>query len=156
MTSTDLFQLSSFILLSLGGGAAIVAALSRWLGGIWAGRILKEHEAELTTTLDALTRKRNIYSKLVTSLRVLLKKHEQFGQDRREEFLASYDEAAVWAPDEVMNPLGDLIDLLKRNSATPGSVAQPDLEAAYVRCVSAMRRDAGFNQTAFTYRVVSF
>jgi hypothetical protein len=156
MTSSELLQLSGSILLSIGGGAAIVAALSRWLGGVWAGRILKEHEADLTTTIDALTRRRNIYSKLVTSLRVLLRKHEQFGQDRREEFLASYDEAAVWAPDEVMNPLGDLIDLLRRNSAVPGSVLQPELEAAYVRCVSAIRRDAGFYQTEFRYRVVSF
>lgn len=156
MTFNELLQLAGSILVSFWGGALVVAALSRWLGGIWAARILKDHEAGLRTTFDALTRRRDMYSKLATSLRVLLKKNEQFGEDRREEFLAAYDEAAVWAPDEVMNALGILIDLLKQNKASPGAVPMSKLEEAYIKCIDAMRRDAGFKDTNFIYRVVSF
>ncbi len=112
MNFSDLLEICGAILLSLGGGAVIVFALSKWLGGVWAARILLNEDAHKQQVFEALVRRRNIYTKLATSLRVLLKKHEHEGPDLREEFLRAYDEASVWAPDQVMNAVGNLLDKL--------------------------------------------
>jgi hypothetical protein len=87
------------IIFSLGGGAALVITLSSWLGKIWANRIaaterarfakdLEGYKSELQHLLedrrDALSRKRDVYAKLVTSMRVLSAGLEPFLRMRNE------------------------------------------------------------------------
>lgn len=47
----EIFEIITAVLISLGGGGAIVLALSSWLGKVWANRILekekKEHQLEI-------------------------------------------------------------------------------------------------------------
>jgi hypothetical protein len=47
----EIFKIVSAVLISIGGGGAIVFALSSWLGKVWANRILekekKEHQLEI-------------------------------------------------------------------------------------------------------------
>ncbi|MBI2304095.1 MAG: hypothetical protein HYU86_05050 [Chloroflexi bacterium] len=157
MSFFDLLSIAGAVSLSLGGGAAIVFALSKWLGGVWAARILASEEAQHQREFEALVRRRDIYSKLATTLRVLLKRHEHDdGPDLRGKFLETYDEASVWAPDAVMNAVGRLLDLLKSHSAAPDFVEQSELQQAYIDCMTEMRKDSGFKSTTFEYRVVSF
>lgn len=156
MTVGDFFSIAGSILLSLGGGAIIVAALAKWLGGVWASRILESERASHAQELEILVRRRNIYANLATTLRVFLKPHDAKASDGREKFLAAYDEASLWAPDAVMNAVGSLLDLVKRNTAALGSVPQEDLQAAYELCIIEMRRDSGFPNTSYKYRIVSF
>ena len=75
---------------------------------------------------------------------------------RAREFCAAYDEASVWAPDSVMNPVGELIDLIKQKAAASEGVHSNELGIAFVRCIKAMRADSGFPDSSFEYRLVKF
>lgn len=54
MAFEEMLKIASLILVSFGGGAAIVVGLSSWLGGIWAGRILQTEKAHLDEKLEGL------------------------------------------------------------------------------------------------------
>ncbi len=156
MSFQDLLNVTGAVFLSLGGGAVVVFALSKWLGGVWAARILKSEEAHHQREFEALVRRRNIYTKLAITLRALLKQYQMENSDLRKKFLEAYDAASIWAPDSVMNAMNRLLDLLIQDKATPGSIKQSVLQEAYINCITEMRKDAGFKDTAFVYRVVSF
>lgn len=156
MHLTDLLSITGSVLLALGGGAAIVFALSSWLGGVWAARILETERLAGAREQELLVRRRNVYAKLSISLRVFLSATARSNSEDQKRFLEAYDEAALWAPDEVMNIIGHLLDLIKTNTASRGSVTEEALQVAYAACISAMRRDCGFQNTEFSYRVVSF
>lgn len=156
MDIKQILSITGSILFALGGGAAIVFALSKWLGGVWANRILENERAASAREHELLIRRRNVYTKLAISLRVFLSRHNQLPPDNREKFLEAYDEASLWAPDEVMNEIGKFLDLNKTSATTPGSVDQSMLQDSYALCINAMRRDCGFSKTTFDYRVVSF
>lgn len=156
MNLEQIFSIAGSILFALGGGAVIVFALSKWLGGIWANRILENEREASAREHELLIRRRNVYAKLAISLRIFLRRHDQIAPDNREKFLEAYDEASLWAPDEVMNEIGKFLDLNKQNVETPGAVEQKVQQEAYAKCINAMRRDCGFPKTKFCYRVVSF
>jgi len=153
---TGIFAVAAAILFSLGGGAIIVFALSRWLANVWAGRILEQERQRLQQEMEILIRRRNVYSKLATSLRVFLKKTDDRSQDMRQRFLEAYDEASVWAPDSVMNSIGVLLDLIHANTVKKGSVDEQALRKAFAECMTEIRKDAGFASTNFSYRMVTF
>jgi hypothetical protein len=157
--SVDLSALLSVIgsaLFAVGGGAFIVATLSKYLGGIWANRILENEKARETREQELLIRRRNIYAKLARALRVLLSSNDPITLEHRREFLAAYDEAALWATEDVICAVGVLIDINKANSAKPGSVSMEAYRAAYAHSITAMRRDSGFPDTEYQHRIVSF
>lgn len=156
MSFVDLFSIAGSVFLGLSGGAVLVFALARWLGGVWAGRILENERAARGRELELLVRRRDVYTTLAVSMRVFLGRHEQPAPDNREQFLRAYDEASIWAPDSVMNAVGRFLDLNRQNTALSGSVVQETLQAAFASCITEMRKDAGFPNTTFSYRVVSF
>jgi hypothetical protein len=151
---SDIASIVGSVLLALGGGAVIVAALVKWLGHLVAERILERERVILSRETDLLMRRRDIYGKLSTSMRVFLEPDKS--GDRSKAFCAAYDEASVWAPDSVMNTVGDLLDLVRQNTANRGSVTNERLQAAFEACVSAMRADSGFPNSSFRYRFVKF
>lgn len=57
MVIENIFSIASAILASIGGGAIIVFALSRWLGGVWAARIIASDKALITQHSEDRTRK---------------------------------------------------------------------------------------------------
>lgn len=158
MRFADVTNVVGAILLSLGGGAVIVGALSYWLGGIWAKRILATEDANRQREFEALVRRRDVYSRLAVSLRVFLNgSKDPDDQERpRREFITAYDEAAVWAPDPVMNAVGRLLDLTTKDEQGRLVSNEGDRKNAYIECMTEMRKDAGFPRTEFEYRVVSF
>ena len=156
MNFQEILSIIGSILLALGGGAVIIFALAKWLGGVWANRILENEKAESAREHELLVRRRDVYAKLSISLRVFLKRHEQAAPDNREKFLEAYDEAALWAPDDVMNQIGIFLDYIQKNAAVQGSVSENEMKGAYAACINAMRKDCGFKNTSFEYRVVSF
>lgn len=127
-----LFSVAAAILVSLGGGAAILFAISRWLANIWMQRMVEQQKHQFQQELEMLVRRRNVYSKLATSLRVFLKKTDDRSPDMRQRFLEAYDEAAVWAPDPVMNSIGALLDMIHTNTVKKGSVDEQTLRKACV------------------------
>lgn len=52
MTWTDVFRLSTTIILSIGSGGAIVMAMGGWLGKVWASRILERERAGYAQELE--------------------------------------------------------------------------------------------------------
>lgn len=156
MSFPELSYIAGAFLLSFGGGAAIVFVLSRWLGGVWAKRIIATEEAQEARAQELLIRRRDVYSKIAVSMRVFLTSSTRSDKQQQQAFLAAYDEAALWAPDSVMNPIGGLLDQIKENAQTRGKHSEETLQASYAACLSAMRRDCGHPETKFRYRVVAF
>jgi hypothetical protein len=156
MSFSDFMSLTGSVLLALGGGVAVVVALANWLGDLFAARILERERLAGAREQEILVRRRNVYAKLSVSLRVFLSASTRSNADDQKRFLESYDEAALWAPDDVMNAIGHLLDLIKVNTSVRGSVTEDALQGAYAACIRAMRKDSGFPHTEFNYRVVSF
>ena len=156
MQFTDLAELVGAILLSLGGGAVIVFVLARWLGGVWAGRILENERSVLAREHELLVRRRDVYKKLALSMRVFLKSGSPSTQEQKESFLAAYDEAALWAAEEVALELGKFMDLHIQFTADKKFISLVDHQAAFVRCITAMRRDCGFGNTTYSHRIITF
>jgi hypothetical protein len=73
MSAYELFELSSVILASLGGGAAIIFSFSSWLGKIWANRLMAKEKAEHAQELESL---RNKLTQDTESYKIKLKKSE--------------------------------------------------------------------------------
>jgi hypothetical protein len=152
-----LLSIVGSVLLALGGGVAVVWALSKYLGGIWASRILEQERASIAREHELLVRRRDVYAKLAQSLRVfLLRSGDPMAPEDCRAFLAAYDEAALWASEPVVDAVRVFLDLNAKNTASPGTVNEEDHEAAYADCISAMRRDSGFPRTTYRHQVVGF
>ena len=54
MDWTGAIKVGASVLLSLGGGGALVAAFSSWLGKVWANRILEQDRARYQREIEAL------------------------------------------------------------------------------------------------------
>jgi hypothetical protein len=165
---------SANVLTLLGGFAVVVGGLSAWLGKVWANRISQRENAALTAELetlrvklnqlaeehsDALTRRRDVYSKLTNGMRALIGAERQRPDElneRRRLLLAAYDEACVWASEDVIAALGLLLDALARNAERAAAVQDTELRSAFRICILAMRKDSGFPDSVFEYRFVHF
>ena len=156
---------------SLGGGALLVFSLSSWLGKVWATRFADAERARFSTELeryrnelhqlteerlDALTRKRDIYARLTTSMRVFLASGKPASETEKQDFLSAFDLAALWASEDVAKALASFLEHSVRNTNQPGTVSNEEFKNAYRGCLNAMRRDCGFPQTEFSYPVVTF
>lgn len=159
------------ILVSLGGGGVIVFALSSWLGKVWATRMADAERARFARELeyykselqqlseerrDALARKRDVYGRVVASMRVFIGGGQPASDAEKRDFLLAFDQAALWASEEVAQSLSHFLDQSVRNTKEPGSVSNDDFKNAYRACVNVMRRDCGFPDTAFNYPVITF
>lgn len=172
MTSTpDVWSLSGAILVSLGGGGAIVLLLSSWLGRVWASRLAEAEKARFAKDVegykselqqlaeerkDGLVRKRDVYGKLIASMRVFQAGSRPANEVERREFLLAFDQASIWASEPVAQALGSFVDAVVHNAQRAGTVSNDELTRRYAECVNAMRRDSGFPETTFVYRVVTF
>ena len=142
---------------------------------------LDEHRSELqqlaTERFDALNRRRDVYARLATKMRILLRADMADAQRESDKwaFLAAYDEGFIWASERVTAAVRDLIDvveaktiaddnlrLMPQNAAALGSVstASQDYDkkarVLYQRCLLEMRQDCGFPNSEADYRVISF
>ena len=171
MTTSAIWELAGAIILSVGGAGLLVTGLSSWLGKVWATRIadaerarfakdLEGYKSELQHLLedrrDALTRKRDVYARLVTSMRVFLGGPRVVSDDEKQAFLAAFDHASLWASEGVVSSLGRFLDATVRHAANPKNVSNDEFKDFYRACVEEMRRDCGFPNTEFKYPVIQF
>lgn len=142
---------------------------------------LEEHRSELqqlaTDRFDALNRRRDVYARLATKMRMLLRADMAIAQRESEKwaFLAAYDEGFIWASEGVTAAIRDLIDVVEAKTLADDNLRlmpanAPRFESAsavsqdydkkarvlYQRCLLEMRRDCGFPSTEAEYRVISF
>ncbi len=52
MTLTEAFSAATAVIVSLGGGGAVVLLMSGWLGKVWANRILEQDRLKYTSELE--------------------------------------------------------------------------------------------------------
>ena len=168
---SDSLSVGAAVLVSVASSGAIILALSSWLGRVWAERIaererakfardLEQYRSELSELVahrqDFVIRRRAVYTSLATSLRVFLGSPQPATDEEKRTFLRAYDESCLWSTDEVAETVGVLLDALRANFVSPGSIPQPQLQDLYGGCILAMRRDSGFRETNLKYRVVRF
>jgi hypothetical protein len=169
--ATMIWSIGAAVIGSLGGGAALVLVFSSWLGTVWATRMADAERARFARELegfrhelrqladeqsDALTRKRDMYARLATTMRVFLSSAKPASTEDKREFLAALDLAALWASEDVAAALSSFLEHSVRNTNQPGSVSNEEFKNAYRACLNAMRKDCGFPNTRFSYPVVAF
>jgi hypothetical protein len=71
-------------------------------------------------------------------------------------FLEAYDEAALWASEDLICEVAKFLDMQVAITANPGAVSQDALKAKYAHCITVMRKDSGFSETEYQPRVVAF
>ena len=152
----DVIRITLLIIGSIGSSGAIILGMSNWLGKIWADRLIERERAKLKSDEEALVRKRDVYTKLAINMRVFLSSHGLKKSDRREKFLEAYDEAYIWASQDVIETMDKFIELIQGHTAMPGSVPEQKRRDAYAACLHAMRKDSGHVHSKQCYRVASF
>ncbi|MDZ7720719.1 MAG: hypothetical protein U5K72_18015 [Balneolaceae bacterium] len=106
-------------------------------------------------------------------MRVFLQKAdatETSSDAEKNEFLAAYDEMHIWAPDEVLETLGKLIDSqrewskrIKKAESKKEQIPteevieyQKTFRDLHSKCLEKIRHECGFKETDFEYRYISF
>jgi hypothetical protein len=156
MQLIDILYAAGAVIISLGGGAFIVGLLGKWLGELWAKRILDQERENAYRDRELLIRRRDVYRKLSTSMRIFVDTKTNATEPMKKAFLEAYDEAALWASENAISVVGTFLDMIVSNTANPGSISQQALKAAYAHCITVMRKDSGFSETTYHHRVVSF
>jgi hypothetical protein len=196
---SEIFAVAAAVLASIGGAGGILLLLSGWLGRVWASRIMEREKAELTRSIerekaelakfheahrnelqelssqrqDALNRKRDVYTQLATTLRVILtaKVDQKQQEENKRAFLAAYDSGFIWASEPVIMAVRDLLDTLTKKASADEQLKQSPSNAAliaesrrldgeagalYRLCMLEMRKDSGFPNSSAEYRLISF
>ena len=157
---SEIFEIVAAILVSVGVSGAIIISVSKWLSGLIAKRLEQSYQAKLDNAaadeFDLLIRKREVYSRLIKSMRVFLSSKVPATIDEKNEFLRSYDECCLWAPDEVLTAIGEFLELNIQNSKSQNPVDQNYYKKTYTTCIEKIRQNSGFKDTKFEYRFVNF
>lgn len=135
----------------------------------FVSELQKNREEEL----DLIYRRREVYGRLIKSMRVFLQKGdptEKSTEDKKNEFLAAYDEMYIWAPDKVLKAVNDIVKLkriwaAKKHEAQEAyeELSKEDILALQIKyrelhkvCLKYIRQDCGFKKTEFEYSYVNF
>lgn len=130
------------------------------MSGLIAKRLEQSYQTKLDKAaadeFDLLIRRREVYSRLIKSMRVFLSSKVSATINEKNEFLSSYDECCLWAPDEVLEAIGEFLDLSIQNSKGQNIVYQNNYKKSYTTCIEKIRQDSGFKDTEIKYRFVNF
>lgn len=141
---------------------ALILAVVGVLGKAWADRQVERFKNELEGEKDLLTRRRNVYAELANAMRVFQSSQREWSDEERAErgnrFLKAYDEACLWASEPVIGAVGKFLDLVLVDNRQHGQTlgTEGHKKEAYAACMDEMRRDSGFSDTEFEYRIVGF
>lgn len=146
----------------------IVTAVG-WLVQSATARQAQRRQSELTTELeltkaklqelqaqrqDTLTRKREVYARLITGMRVMIQSDLPATDEEKKAFLRAYDESCLWASEEVATAIRILLILMRDEKNAP----QEAQKAVYNNCVIAMRKECLGDDSCknFEYQFVKF
>lgn len=136
---------------------AVVTALAGWIGKLTADRIVRRETAKIEKESreyqDAILRRRDLYSRLASGLRVFSSKATE---EAKRDFLTAYDQCCVWASEPVIQKVGEFLDIMTRTNGDINQEAERQRQDAYMSCILEMRRDAGFPASNFRFRFVRF
>jgi hypothetical protein len=158
-------------LAAFGGATAVLTGLAIFVGRVAGTRVAQKQKAELDTKIetlknevrvlseerfDALTRRRDVYSRLATGMRVFVESVVPSGPKERQEFLTAYDQACVWGSEAVVERIGTFLDVMTLFSQDRSPEGMQQKQDAYAACILEMRRDVGFPGSKFQFRFVTF
>jgi len=170
----EVFKTAAEIIVSIGGFGVIILGLAAWLGKVWSNRLMETDRAKWAKEIesikaqlelarhsehDLLIRQREIYQRVIESMRVFLSATTPATEDQKREFTSAYDSSFLWASDDVLACLGNFLDLIRKHTANPGSVNQSEMQEAYAEAIITLRRDTSLSTTGLqpdSYRVVKF
>jgi len=170
----EVFKIAAAIFASIGGAGVIILGLAAWLGKVWSNSLMETDRAKWAKEIEAiktelelarqsehdlLIRQREVYQRLIESMRVFLSSTTPATEDQKREFTSAYDSSFLWASDETLTCLGKLLDLIREHTANPGSVDQSKMQEVHAEAIIALRRDSGFPETELppdSYRIMKF
>ncbi|PXV59972.1 hypothetical protein C8C78_1662 [Halanaerobium congolense] len=168
------FKVSFTIIGSVGGAGALILYFSNWLGKVWATKIAEEerqvHRKEIEkfksdlqqlshSRKDFLTRKREVYQQMAVSMRIFIEGSSPSSEEDKNNFLNTYDLCYLWGSDEVLNIIGDFLELNIKQARNPTADNQNKMKKLYSKCLIEMRKDSGHVNTKLnsdSYKFVKF
>jgi len=135
-----------------GGSRVALPGIAAFVGVVIAALITSALAAKSQKEFDALTRRREVYSRLATGMRVFVEAPLLSDANEKREFLTAYDQSCVWASEPVIEKLVLFLDVMERFPTDSSPHAMRQKKAAYEACVLAMRRDSGFPNSDFRFR----
>lgn len=167
----EFFSVFGVVILAAGSAGAVLMALLVWVERAWTHRVrerefaeinmkVAETQAELTGNYkrhkeemarlaancsDAMRRKRDIYTQLATTMRLLVQSGNAADKRYLNEFLASCDVAYMWAAEPVIAALREFREALIDRDA---------VEDLYRKCLMEMRKDCGFPEPVTSQSMV--
>jgi hypothetical protein len=143
MTTQDVLNVISTVALSLGGGGALVLALSSWLGKVWASRILEAEKNRYAREIESI---RNNYTRDIESLKADLARRQFDFQTR---FSFYYQQRA----ESIMKLYGALDMAASRLSDLVNPVQSSDEAAALARFQAAQDAYNAAAEAFFTRKI---
>lgn len=174
MSTTQIAEIAALVVLSLGGGGAIVFGLSSYLGKLWAQRLMAQetarHNQELerlrTTLAERLDRssqnyrhKIDLYKEASNPLIALVAKagvrntltkvdlHE-FERTRLETTAL----LAMFAPSEIFDQYNGLVDYVYDVMEEKVQWSFPTFREKALRFLSSVRKDIGLHDDSVSYK----
>lgn len=122
--------------------------------------LVEENKSELQEIAIKQEKKRIVYEDIVESLRIFLQGHDS-GKEQQLKFYQSYAKAWLWASDEVLKALDDLLESsITNEQKSDVSVTKKTTSSShelYSKLILEMRKDLGFpNQIDLGYRFFQF
>lgn len=118
---------------------------------------LEHVKAGLLSENQLIERRRHVYEEISLGLKILIAGHKS-NEDAIERFHNAYATAWLWASDEVLTALNQLLKLQVSHGAHPNAHQQTEAKKSYTAVILAMRKDTGFSQTtaqAIDYQFVT-
>ena len=175
------FQTALAVLVALGGGGAIVAGLSGWLGKVWANRLMAKdranHEESLERLRDDLEATRvkmlsahqdkvalyrhviDILAPMITKIDLLIRAQQAAPDEVQKHFIAfehdrlrAYGYVAMFAPQFVMDRFDALIDYLLDVSDEKIPFEFSRIRELGIALVNEIRKDLKIDVSPIEYR----
>lgn len=174
MSTTDAFQIAQAVLMALGGGGALVFALSSWLGKVWANRLMAketakyegeiEHlKAQLQEQLDRSShtyrQKIELYKEVSDPIIDLVVKIEH-NQGLQAKDLQDFDKArmstmallGMFAPQSVIDAYHRVIDYIYNSFEGKDQYSFPRFRELALEFLTEVRKDIGLYNDKVLYK----
>ena len=173
MNSSEAFEIAQAVLVSLGGGALLVLALSSWLGKVWANRMMEKERAKYESDLEKIKanlsekleknnlnyrQKIDLYKEISTpiiQLVVSIEHQGNFTQEQMKAFeikrLEITAQLAMFAPQSVFNKYNGFIDYIYNCFEGKDTYTFNKFRVLALEFLSEIRNDIGIYSDSVSY-----
>jgi len=175
MQLTDLAKIVVSVLVSLGGGGAIVLGLSSWLGKVWAERLMEKEKAHYQKELEdfkaqlnrdsdrtaqTLREKLSLYKEAIPPLVDLIARYQLIPADVTPTLLNEFEKKrlatsamlGMFAALPVFEAYNALIDYIFDCLEAKRTFLFPEFRALSFKVLSEIRQDVGISGDELVYR----